>query len=61
LFLHRQNPSIPGGPEWSLPTYWSNLELYAGMANPTKSIVVSIIAALIPLLIALLLFRRKAY
>ncbi len=59
--FHVHTPSIPGGIEWSLPTYWSNLSIYAGTTNPTQSIVVAGLAALIPLLIALFLFRRKAY
>ena len=59
--FHQQNPSLPGGLEWSLPTYWSNLDLYAGTINPTQSLMIAVIAALLPLLIALFLFRRKAY
>ena len=59
--FHIHTPSIPGGIEWSLITYWSNLNIYAGMTNPAQSIIVAGIAALIPPLIALFLFRRKAY
>jgi ABC-type transport system involved in multi-copper enzyme maturation permease subunit len=60
LFRH-QNPALPGGQAWSLVTYWSSLDIYAGATGPFPALVIAGIAALVPLLIALFLFRRRAY
>jgi ABC-type transport system involved in multi-copper enzyme maturation permease subunit len=46
---------------WSLGTYWLNLDAFAGNTFPWLSLLVSIIAAAIPLIVALVLFRRRAY
>jgi ABC-type transport system involved in multi-copper enzyme maturation permease subunit len=59
--FHIHTPSLPGGTAWSLPTYWSSLDIYAGVANPTQALLISALAALAPLLLALLLFQRRAY
>src|SRR5215470_9939478 len=45
-----------GGPDWSIVSYWGSLGIYAGTESPLKSLLVSVIAALIPVLLALLLF-----
>ncbi|MGO8948900.1 MAG: ABC transporter permease [Ktedonobacterales bacterium] len=52
---------LVGGPSWQLSTYWSSLGIYAGGDNPVKSLLVSGIALLIPLALALVLFVRKAF
>jgi ABC-type transport system involved in multi-copper enzyme maturation permease subunit len=59
--FHNQNPALPGGEAWSLATYWSRLDIYAGVANPLQALAIALVAALVPLCIALLLFRRRAY
>jgi ABC-2 type transport system permease protein len=50
-----------GGPDWSVATYWSSLDIYAGGGDPVKALLVSLGVALIPLVIASLLFARKAF
>jgi ABC-type transport system involved in multi-copper enzyme maturation permease subunit len=50
-----------GGPPWQLDTYWSSLGIYAGVDSPVKALLVSGIAALIPVALALALFVRKAF
>lgn len=63
--FHTGTPRAPkhflGGPEWSIANYWGGLGIYAGLDSPAKALVVSLVAALIPLLIATLLFARKAF
>lgn len=56
-----QHPEyILGGPDWSIASYWGGLGIYAGVDSPAKPLLVSLVAALVLLLTALLLFRRKA-
>lgn len=50
-----------GGPDWSIVTYWGSLGIYAGTESPLKSLLVATIAALIPPLVALVLFVRTAF
>jgi ABC-type transport system involved in multi-copper enzyme maturation permease subunit len=50
-----------GGPDWSLVSYWGSLGIYTGTASPLKSLLVAAIAALIPAVVALMLFVRKAF
>jgi ABC-type transport system involved in multi-copper enzyme maturation permease subunit len=50
-----------GGPSWELDTYWSSLSVYAGLDSPVKALLVSGLAALIPVALALALFLRKAF
>lgn len=50
-----------GGPDWSITSYWGSLGIYTGIESPLKSLLVSAIAALIPALVALTLFVRKAF
>lgn len=52
---------VPGGQEWSLWHYWSNLNAYQRGLFPLKEYLVCFFMALIPLLAALVVFRRKAY
>jgi ABC-type transport system involved in multi-copper enzyme maturation permease subunit len=46
---------------WSLGTYWLNLDAFAGNTFPWLSLLVSITVAAIPLIVAVVLFRRRAY
>lgn len=50
-----------GGPDWSIASYWGSLGIYAGTESPLKSLLVAAITTLIPALIALVLFVRKAF
>jgi ABC-type transport system involved in multi-copper enzyme maturation permease subunit len=50
-----------GGPDWQVATYWSSLGIYAGVDSPVKSLLIALIAALIPVALALALFVRKAF
>ncbi|HEV8194894.1 MAG TPA: ABC transporter permease subunit [Ktedonobacterales bacterium] len=50
-----------GGPDWSVATYWSSLDIYAGGGDPVKALVAGLGTALFPLAVAVLLFRRKAF
>lgn len=51
----------PGDEAWSLATYWCDLNIYAGVSNPVPALGITGAAALVPLGLALLLFRRAAY
>lgn len=50
-----------GGPSWQLATYWSSLGIYAGVASPVKSLLIAVIAAIIPVALALAWFVRKSF
>ncbi len=50
-----------GGSDWSLSNYWGSLDIYAGTASPAQSLLIALAAAAVPLVIALALFRRKAF
>jgi ABC-type transport system involved in multi-copper enzyme maturation permease subunit len=52
---------IPGGSEWVLPGYWSNLPAFLGQEFPLKAVLVSLVAAAVPLLVAVPLFRQQEY
>lgn len=52
---------IPGWQDWSLPAYWTSLPAYLGAEFPLKQLIVALIAAALPLAIALPLFRRQQY
>lgn len=52
---------LPGGENWNLPRYWASLPAYQGASFPTIELAVSLVAAVLPLAGALLLFRNKAY
>lgn len=53
------NPELQG--ILSLPLYWSDRAAYFDASFPTTNFLVCLVAAVLPLLTALLLFRRKAY
>jgi ABC-2 type transport system permease protein len=50
---------LPTG--WSLPNYWSSYPAFLGQQLPLPELLVSLIAAAVPILLALLLFRRRQY
>ena len=52
---------FPNGGVWSLPGYWSSHAAYLGQVFPAKELIICLIAAALPLLLALILFRRQAY
>ena len=52
---------VPGGLNWSLGHYWSNLDAYLSGSFPLNEYIVCFVAAALPLCAALIVFRRKAY
>ena len=50
-----------GGLDWSIVQYFGSLGIYAGVDSPVKSLLVTGIAALFPVALALVLFVRKAF
>ncbi|GCF11645.1 ABC transporter permease [Dictyobacter arantiisoli] len=52
---------LPNGQNWTLEHYWSSQETYLAGGFPLKEYLVCLITAVIPVLAALILFRRKAY
>jgi ABC-type transport system involved in multi-copper enzyme maturation permease subunit len=52
---------LPNGLNWSLWHYWNNLDAYLTGSFPLKEYLVCLVTALVPLLAALIVFRRKAY
>ncbi len=52
---------LPEWAAWSLPNYWYSLPAFQGTGFPTKELAVCFVAALVPVAIALPLFRKKAY
>ncbi|GHO97642.1 hypothetical protein KSF_076900 [Reticulibacter mediterranei] len=52
---------LPNGWNWSLWHYWGNLNAYLNGGFPLKEYLVCLVTAAIPLLAALIAFRRKAY
>lgn len=47
--------------DWNLTLYWSDFAAYQGTMFPLKALVICLIAAIIPLLLSVPLFRRQAY
>jgi len=52
---------LPHGGDWALPAYWTSFPAFLGQEFPAKALVVSLAAALVPVLAAVPLFRRQAY
>jgi ABC-2 type transport system permease protein len=52
---------LPNGQDWSLGYYWSNQYAYLAGGFPLKEYLVCLLTALVPLIAALVVFRRKAY
>jgi ABC-2 type transport system permease protein len=53
--------AFPNGADWSLIRYWSSQGAYLNGGFPLKEFLVCLVAAALPLLGALIVFRRKAY
>src|SRR5204862_2490854 len=52
---------LPHGGDWVLPSYWSSLPAFLGQEFPLKALVISLIAAVVPVAMAVPLFRRQQY
>jgi ABC-type transport system involved in multi-copper enzyme maturation permease subunit len=52
---------IPGWGAWNLTSYWSNQAVYLGQGFPFKEFVICLVAAVVPLILALGLFHKRAY
>ncbi len=52
---------FPNWGAWSLLGYWSSQAAYLGQSFPTKELIICLVAAALPLFLALILFRRQAY
>ena len=46
---------------WNLTLYWSNFAAYQGTAFPLKSLLICLVAGVVPLALAIPLFRKQAY
>jgi ABC-2 type transport system permease protein len=53
--------AFPHGQDWSLIRYWSSLNAYLGGGFPLTEYLVCLVAAALPLLAALVVFRKKVY
>ncbi len=47
--------------DWNLTFYWSNFAAYQGTIFPLKALIICLIAALVPVALAIPLFRTQAY
>ena len=52
---------IPGWSDWSLPGYWSSQAAYLGQEFPAKALLICLVAAVVPLILAIPLFQKRAY
>ncbi len=52
---------IPDLGAWNLISYWSNQAVYQGQGFPAKEFAICFVVAVIPLILALALFHRRAY
>jgi ABC-type transport system involved in multi-copper enzyme maturation permease subunit len=52
---------FPNGGDWVLPGYWASLPAFLGQEFPLKALIISLVAAILPMLTAMSLFRRQAY
>jgi ABC-2 type transport system permease protein len=54
---------IPNGTfnDWTLTFYWSNFAAYQGTVFPLKALIICLMAALVPVALAIPLFRKQAY
>ncbi len=46
---------------WNLTFYWSNFAAYQGTTFPLKALLICLIAAIVPIALAISLFRKQAY
>lgn len=47
--------------DWSLTFYWSNFAAYQGTIFPLKALIICLVAAMVPVALAIPLFRKQAY
>ena len=47
--------------DWNLTFYWSNFAAYQGTMFPLKALLICLIAAIVPVALAIPLFRKQAY
>ena len=47
--------------DWNLTSYWSNFAAYQGTMFPLKALLICLIAAIVPVALAIPLFRKQAY
>lgn len=47
--------------DWNLTFYWSNFAAYQGAIFPLKALLICLIAAIVPIALAIPLFRKQAY
>jgi ABC-2 type transport system permease protein len=52
---------IPNWGIWNLTSYWSNQAIFLGQGFPFKEFAICLIAAVVPLMLALAPFRNRAY
>lgn len=52
---------FPGWSDWSLTSYWASQAAYLGQEFPTRALLICLVAAALPVLIAIPLFRKQAY
>ena len=47
--------------DWNLTFYWSNFAAYQGTIFPLKALIICLVAAMVPVALAIPLFRKQAY
>ncbi len=52
---------LPSWSDWSLPNYWASLPAYLGTTFPAKELAVCLVAAVLPVAVALPVFRKRQY
>ncbi len=52
---------LPGWSAWNLTFYWADFSAYLGQSFPTKALIICLVAAIVPVIIAIPLFRKQAY
>ncbi len=52
---------IPNANTWNLTFYWSNFAAYQGTVFPLKALLICLVAAIVPVVLAIPLFRKQAY
>jgi ABC-2 type transport system permease protein len=52
---------IPNWEDWCLTGYWSSQTAYLGQEFPLKALIICLVAAVIPVIVSIPLFRKQAY
>src|SRR4051812_32899721 len=52
---------FPNGSDWVLPSYWTSFPAFMGQEFPTRSLLISLVAAIVPIALAVPLFRKQEY